>query len=303
MENTLSNKLNKANKKILIILILIVLILLGIAGYFYYKLGQLDQENDFHKNKISDLESSLQDTRGQLSDSEKNTEILFEKLILEQEKNDEFEGQINTLGSTVGDLEKLSKTDKELLQKYSKIFFLNEHYVPPRVTSIKDAYVYDPEKNLQIHKDVWPFLEDLLKEASGDGIDLQIVSAYRSFGTQASLKNNYVVTYGAGTANQFSADQGYSEHQLGTTIDFTTSELGAGFTKFSQTEAYQWLLDNAYKYGFVLSYPEGNTYYSFEPWHWRFVSKDLARKLHNNDENFYDWNQRDIDEYLIDFFD
>ena len=108
--------------------------------------------------------------------------------------------------------------------------------------------------------------------------------------------------YGAG-ANQFSADQGYSEHQLGTALDFATTEIGAGFDGFEKTDAYRWLLDNAYQYGFILSYPQNNNYYQFEPWHWRFVGRDLAKKLSKEDKNFYDLDQREIDEYLISFFD
>ena len=108
--------------------------------------------------------------------------------------------------------------------------------------------------------------------------------------------------YGSG-ANSFSADQGYSEHQLGTTIDFTTEEIGASSSVFGKTTAYQWLLENAYKYGFILSYPEANKYYQFEPWHWRFVGRGLAEKLHQEGKNFYDLDQREIDEYLISFFD
>ena len=110
-----------------------------------------------------------------------------------------------------------------------------------------------------------------------------------------------MVTYGSG-ANQFSADQGFSEHQLGTTIDFTTPELGANFDNFKSSSAYDWLLSNAYKYGFVISYPEGNNYYQFEPWHWRFVGKGLAKRLYEDGEYFYDLDQRTIDSYLINIF-
>ena len=108
--------------------------------------------------------------------------------------------------------------------------------------------------------------------------------------------------YGSG-ANKFSADQGYSEHQLGTTVDFTTPDIGAGFSKFETTAAYTWLTDNAYKYGFALSYPKNNAYYQFEPWHWRFVGVELATKLHNDNMYFYDLNQRIIDTYLVYIFD
>jgi LAS superfamily LD-carboxypeptidase LdcB len=100
-----------------------------------------------------------------------------------------------------------------------------------------------------------------------------------------------------------SADQGYSEHQLGTALDFTTRALGAGFTSFAKTEAYSWLQANAYKYGFVISYPEDNTYYQFEPWHWRFVGVSLATMLHEEGQNFYDVLQSKIDAYLIKIFD
>src|SRR5690606_18737682 len=108
--------------------------------------------------------------------------------------------------------------------------------------------------------------------------------------------------YGSG-ANAFSADQGFSEHQLGTTVDFTTTGLGGGLQGFGNTPAYQWLVQNAYKYGFVLSYPEDNAYYVFEPWHWRYVGEDLAEDLHDDDQHFYDLPQREIDQYLLHIFD
>jgi D-alanyl-D-alanine carboxypeptidase len=72
---------------------------------------------------------------------------------------------------------------------------------------------------------------------------------------------------------------------------------------FETTPAYEWLVKNAYKFGFALSYPKDNAYYIFEPWHWRFVGTDLARKLHRDGKSFYDLEQREIDEYLISLFD
>jgi zinc D-Ala-D-Ala carboxypeptidase len=149
---------------------------------------------------------------------------------------------------------------------------------------------------------VYPFLIEMLTDAKDDGINLLVVSAYRSFDKQKDLKSAYAVQYGTG-ANTFSADQGYSEHQLGTTIDFTTDAMGGALTGFEKTEAYAWLQKYAHKYGFTLSYPEANDYYIFEPWHWRFVGEDLARDLHNDGKYFYDLDQREISEYLISLFD
>ena len=128
-------------------------------------------------------------------------------------------------------------------------------------------------------------MQKMLDEAKRSNVTIYIASAYRSFNEQEALKQEYKVVYGAGTANQFSADQGYSEHQLGTTVDLTTTGLGGQ-------------LD-----GFVLSYPKGNQFYVYEPWHWRFVGIKLATDLHSKNKNFYDLDQRDIDEYLVSIFD
>ena len=81
------------------------------------------------------------------------------------------------------------------------------------------------------------------------------------------------------------------------------SQFGGAVPAFAQTAAYTWLLNNAHTYGFILSYPKSNTYYIYEPWHWRFVGVDLAKDLHKAKKNFYDLDQREIDKYLITLFD
>ncbi len=255
------------------------------------------------QSRVSELESLLTETQQLLQDAVDENDSLERSLRREKNRNDEFEEQIEKIGSAVGTLDKLAKTDKQLLQKYSKVYFLNEHYMPPRLREIDKDFVYrsggDPEF---IHAQVEPFLTKMLTDARDDGVKLWVVSAFRSFDTQRTLKGAYTVTYGSG-ANTFSADQGYSEHQLGTTLDFTTEGLGGGLTNFQTTAAYEWLLKNAHKYGFVMSYPPNNAYYIFEPWHWRFVGTELARNLHNAKKFFYDLDQREIDEYLISLFD
>lgn len=279
---------------------LIIFVILSAAlifgGYKYRVLGK-----EYASTKIA-----LQE---KISGFEKNiVQIEFEKTSLndalnaERDRNAAFKAQIDEISDTVGTLEKLSQTDPELLKKYSKIYFLNEHYVPQKLADIDQKYVSN-EKPQQINFDVQPFLRKLLESADKDGLRLEIISGFRSFGVQAALKSNYNVVYGVGTANQFSADQGYSEHQLGTAVDFTNSAIGTDFEKFKNTDEYDWLMKNAYRYGFILSYPENNLYYQYEPWHWRFVGVKLAKKLHRDNVNFYDFSQREIDEYLISLFD
>lgn len=255
----------------------------------------LTTERDLASSTIAELSSRLSLTADELDDIQDDYRD-------EKNKNDEFENQIKKISGTVGVLDKLSKTDKELLQKYSKVYFLNEHYIPEKIVPIEKKYLYNENASKSIHGKVEPYLNDMIDAALKDGIKIWVVSSYRSFNEQASLKGAYTKTYGSG-ANTFSADQGYSEHQLGTTLDFTTEGLNGSINGFDGTPAYTWMQKNAHKYGFTLSYPKGNAFYVYEPWHWRFVGKDLASDLKKDDAYFYDWDQRKIDEYLISIFD
>lgn len=271
---------------------IVSLLIIGFGAYKYYLLSK-------------NLENSSQQIE-KLNDSIASTKAQNESLILElsqfQNISDSFAGQIASITSTVIDYAKINNTDTQLLQKYSKVFFLNENYIPKEITLIDPKYTYN-KKEEYFHKKVLPFLENMINDAKNSKIDIVVLSAYRSFESQTSLKSIYKVTYGAGTANQFSADQGYSEHQLGTATDLTTPTVGATLSSFSKTSAYKWLIENAYKYGFIISYPANNAYYQFEPWHWRFVGIKLATYLHDNKKNFYDLDQRVINNYLVNFFD
>jgi LAS superfamily LD-carboxypeptidase LdcB len=292
-----------------------VLVVAG-ASYLLYqqhlqsqKIESLVHERDALKeltasssDALAQASSTIASLTSELAALKEEYGILNDDYTSELGRNENFQSQIKKISKTVGTLDKLSKTDKELLQKYSKVYFLNEHYIPEQLSTLDNKYVYDESRTQQLHSKVLPSFTKMVDAAKEDGVDLFVVSAYRSFQTQAQLKGTYTVKYGTG-ANAFSADQGYSEHQLGTTIDFTTKGINGGLSGFQNTPAYTWLKDNAYKYGFTLSYPEKNSYYTFEPWHWRFVGADLASDLHSAKANFYDWDQRKIDGYLINIFD
>ena len=301
-------------------LIIGVVLIAGSIAYAYMQINLLSSElknltsqlasttADFLKTtdnlagSIQTLEQKASGLAGTLSEAERNIQTTKQSVVEVQSQVKGAEQTLGQIGGAVSTLEKLSKTDPELLQKYSKVFFLNEHYTPERLSEIGKEYLYTESKPELIHSLVWPYLNSLLGAAKGDGITLYVKSAYRSFDEQKSVKSAYTVVYGAGTASQFSADQGYSEHQLGTTADFITTGLGGELAGFEKTPAYAWMKNNAHKYGFVLSYPEGNKYYIFEPWHWRYVGVELASKLKAENKNFYDLDQREIDEYLAKIF-
>lgn len=277
----------------------ILAVALGVSAWNLYIQHQknisLETESDSLKSRISELEA-------QLTEMSAVNEQLSNTLASEQKRNNSLNKEVNDISRTVSGLQKRVETDPELLQKYSKVYFLNEHYAPSSVTALPAEFIFPKGTTETFHTKVQDKLVALLEDAQEDGLDLKVISGYRSFNQQASLKASYRVTYGSG-ANKFSADQGYSEHQLGTAVDFTTEKIGSTFSGFDATPEYAWLQKNAYKYGFILSYPSGNAYYQYEPWHWRYVGTDLAEMLQETQQHFYDLPQRDIDEYLGVFFD
>ncbi len=296
--------------------LLIILVLVGCIGYGYYLHVKLKNAHDAlilelettkksltsKETEAGTLGMTLEEIKLAYALSEENGAELLDMLTEEKERNEEFEEQIGDISGTVGKLDKLSKIDPELLQKYSKVYFLNEHYTPEKLSQIAEKFRFKKNEPEYVHAQVASNLVNLLEDAEEDGMTLLVVSAFRSFDEQKGLKSAYTTTYGSG-ANTFSADQGYSEHQLGTAVDFTADNLSGGLNGFEQSEAYAWLVKYAHKYGFVLSYPEKNNYYVFEPWHWRFVGEDLADDLHDDGKYFYDLDQREIDTYLISLFD
>lgn len=267
----------------------------------YRELSHRSEVTDFLADSALQYEkiATLQD---EITDLANERDAFEEEYRSERARNDAFEAKVSEVASSVGTLEKLNSLDPELLKKYSRVYFLNEHYQPSGLSVIDSDFVFDEGKKLLIHANVRTSLERMLTDARDDGAELTVLSAYRSFGEQAALKNGYVVKYGTG-ANAFSADQGYSEHQLGTTVDLGTPLNGRSWNTFDQTKGYAWLVAHAHKYGFTLSYPKDNTYYQYEPWHWRYVGESLATYLHDEKKHLYDLGEREIDTYLITIFD
>lgn len=290
---------------------------LGYAGYQYRQiadeLARVNTEKDSvsqqgtkqaegFQGSIKQLEDNIKQKDAYITFLEGENADLTKSLADERGKTQDFEQQVSIIGKTITEIQKIQNTDAELLKKYSKVYFLNENYKPAALTTVPSDELVEPKKIVEIHAKVAPFLKEMINAANATGTPIRIISGFRSFEDQKSLKTTYRVTYGAG-ANKFSADQGYSEHQLGTTVDLSTEKLGLAYTQFADTKAYQWMLDHAHEFGFILSYPKGNVSYQYEPWHWRFVGVALATGLHNQGIHFYDMEQRTIDTYIGKLFD
>jgi zinc D-Ala-D-Ala carboxypeptidase len=155
---------------------------------------------------------------------------------------------------------------------------LKSNYAPSDLRQIPD-YMH-PARELWLREEPLARLEALWQAASDDGVLLTIISAYRSYDYQKTLFQNYADNYGEEAANRFSARAGQSEHQLGTTVDFggTAVDLNAAY---AETDQGRWLAENAYRFGFAMSYPEGKetvTGYIFEPWHYRYIGLQDAQE-------------------------
>jgi LAS superfamily LD-carboxypeptidase LdcB len=131
--------------------------------------------------------------------------------------------------------------------------------------------------------------EDLLRltqAARAAGEDLVVASGYRSFEDQRAVHAELTGLYGE-EARRLSAPPGHSEHQLGTTVDFTNREARyAVGPAFEGTGAHGWLREHAHEYGFVQSYErgkEGETGYRAEAWHYRHIGAEDARRLEGTD--------------------
>lgn len=138
----------------------------------------------------------------------------------------------------------------------------------------------------QVRKATATALETMVAAAKQEGAQLNLQSGYRSYSFQTSLYNRYVQQQGQSVADTQSARPGYSEHQTGFAADLGSvphPECDVAEC-FGTTTEGKWLAANAYKYGFIIRYPQNMqnvTGYIYEPWHVRYIGAELATEMHN----------------------
>ena len=166
-----------------------------------------------------------------------------------------------------------------LLTPVDKQHALPASYVPPDLTGIPGDYLA-PGFGGSLRAEASDALVEMLGAAFQAGHDIRARSAYRSYAEQQATFQYWVDTLGFEEASRISAMAGHSEHQLGTTADVTTAEVGWGLSEsFGGTAAGIWMANNAHQYGFALSYPAGaesTTGYAYEPWHFRYIGQAAA---------------------------
>ena len=172
--------------------------------------------------------------------------------------------------------------DVDLLYPINKVNEVSSDFIPDNLTVLPD-YVH-PKGIICLKDFASESYIKMFDDAKKENITLGITSGFRKYEIQDYLFNLYTETMGLAEASRVSALPGHSEHQLGTTMDLTGSSIGFASTSklMSSNIEGNWLEENAHKYGFVMSYPEGKesiTGYSYEPWHYRYVGVDVAEAV------------------------
>lgn len=293
------------------VVFLTVAILLGIN---YYNDYQYKQTNEY---KLLEKGYSLEDTKtifAKLSETEQQKLINNDKddkiiSLLEQkyflEKNledyqeyirknnkDDYAKVISIVNVHANhkwyQLDLNTQEDLGMLMNVNKFYTLSETYVPENLRNIELSYAYGEEGENKLIDYAYDKFLELWQAANEQGFYLMVTSSYRDYESQKEIYDYRVSTQGERKADETAARPGHSEHQTGLVIDMT-SKTEPLADSFSNSEAYKWLKENAYKYGFIERYPEGKTYltgYSPESWHWRYVGKEAAKLIHDEDITF-----------------
>lgn len=247
--------------------------------------------------------------------SKNNSEIAFEKKInpdiakvksVYEKMSERFKKEIQftddlQIEEFLFDLNELLKEEKSFSTNDVSLFYLidkkhniGSDYTPSNLIALKKNDLFNISRNdLSLRREAYEALNHLSQAALKDGIKLLVSSTYRSYSYQENLFNRYVSQDGLELAERYSARPGTSQHQLGLAVDF-----GSITDDWGQTEMGKWVEENAFKYGWSLSFPKGYedvTGYMWECWHFRYIGVKACafqKKWFNN-----------IQQYMLEFID
>lgn len=277
---------------IIIIILIITSIIYGINKSKNNNTNSKEQNKIENKDKVNDtkelteLEKAKKDLayyKDEYEDAykeyrEKNKDLSIEKVIINVNIGLNYDYYTHTKAT------KDLNTNTILVNKYN---YLTEDYVPENLQTVDKKY---SSKTLQLVDYAKEAFEELSEAASKENYTVLAMSSYRSYQYQYNLYNRYVNTDGVEAADTYSARPGYSEHQTGLAVDVYNGK--EDFTNFEKTKEYNWMQDNAYKFGFILRFPKDKvleTGYQYESWHYRYVGKEIAKYIHDNNLCFEEY--------------
>lgn len=145
------------------------------------------------------------------------------------------------------------------------------------ITIVNKSYAAPMNCNDGIDPTAQSALNELIAAAKEEGLDLFVISSFRTFEYQYNLYSNYLLRSGRDAADRYSARPGFSEHHTGLAFDLNSADQS-----FGKTAEGIWLADNCSRFGFIIRYPkdkEDITGYMYEPWHIRYLGSDIASEI------------------------
>ena len=209
------------------------------------------------------------------------------------------ENEIDTVIEVNLNLDKEDYTDSVLVDEFSTDMVINKHrhlsedFKPNDL--VEASLEYASENGIYLSRLAYNAFKSMSDAASKEGYGIVINSAYRSFQDQQDITDLYFKYYGQEYVDKYIAKPGYSEHQTGLAIDVGSKSVSI----FANSKENTWMLDNAYKYGFIQRYTkrdENLTGFRYEAWHYRYVGKEIAKYCH-------DHNNMSLEEYFVIFLD
>lgn len=238
-----------------------------------------DTGEESKEQETSEMTEESDETGGDSAEDETDGEGESVEETTEPEETEETEQQIVT--------EEDVFDESSIQALVNRQYLLSEDYVPHDLVPVEVPLIFPdhPEIN-QLRAPAAEALTEMFSTAEEEDIYLHARSGYRSYGTQEIQYGSFVETHGEEAASRFSAPPGASEHQTGLAMDVTSESVGYELLEsFGETAEGGWVKDNAHVYGFIIRYHEGKediTGYMYEPWHLRYVGKELAHDIYES---------------------
>ncbi len=178
-------------------------------------------------------------------------------------------------------------TSKKELMMVNKYYKLSETYEPSDLVEVSSRYAY---KGKYISESILESLKSMLESAMESGYVLVVTQGYRSYEDQLKAYENYKNSNGEASANAFVSKAGHSDYQTGLGLDI--EPYNKTISNPNESEEHIWLMENSYKYGFILRYPEDKeniTGFSYYPWRFRYVGVELSTYIYNNNITFEEY--------------
>lgn len=300
-----------AYKFIIGFIVIIVLSIIGFKMYSKYQYQQTDEYKIIQKGyQLEDTKMILEKNDEQLTAyilnhdyNETIIQLLKEKYfltknletylkVIEKNKEEELKDIIAITNTHANnkwyEIKLNTDTSKKEEMIVNKFYTLDEKYQPENLIDIPLLYSYGEEGDNKLISYAYDAFMNLWQAANDAGFYLMVTSSYRDYQEQKEIYDYRKETIGERKADETAARPGNSEHQTGLVVDMT-SKTEPSSTEFQESEAYKWLKQHAYEYGFIERYPEDKTYitgYEPESWHWRYVGQKAAKIIQEEQITF-----------------